>query len=305
MEHPDTLRAMGNLAVTLHALGRDKDAQDLFVTAPLALQYAWPALRADKVFVIGLARQCGNVVQFASESLRADEDVMTEAVSQDPSSAKWAMKPLRPQSLAAQRLRAQAVPTKRRDIVMSVRYAFAQDASAAATECHQYIKGSPRFADFHLYDPNMVSKGFCGWSKRRITDKTWPCRGQCYARQQLKRLITCSLVDLFASTRTSKPNDRSCWRYSFRHHLNKALRSGGFMLQLIEYNAEAGMYQLGAGQEIETEIADALGVKTFRMELTGSFAERHANALASRVNAWLAGGGSDSRLEEIKHMDVL
>ena len=46
-------------------------------------------------------------------------------------------------------------------------------------------------------------------------------------------------------------------------------------MQLAEFDPESGAFELGEGQKIETEIADELGVKIFRMQLRQNFSDSH------------------------------
>ena len=56
---------------------------------------------------------------------------------------------------------------------------------------------------------------------------------------------------------------KCCWRSSFRYQLTKAKESGGFMVQVAEFDFGLQDHVLGNGQQIETELAEQLGVKVF------------------------------------------
>ena len=56
----------------------------------------------------------------------------------------------------------------------------------------------------------------------------------------------------------------ACWRYSFREQLKKAKATGGCMVQLVEGT-------LGAGQEIETRMAQILEVEICRLSAVPGF----------------------------------
>merc|ERR1712079_181411 len=90
------------------------------------------------------------------------------------------------------------------------------------------------------------------------------------------RILACS----------TRPTDRSCWRFSFRHHLQKALYSDGCMLQLIEYDQTSGTFKLGDGQKIETLIANELGVKIFQVQLNQKFGQKQLDKLWHEVIHW-------------------
>jgi len=55
-----------------------------------------------------------------------------------------------------------------------------------------------------------------------------------------------------------RPTNKSCWRYAFCFHLEEAKRKNGYMIQVKEKDG------LGAGQKIETEMAEQIGLKIFR-----------------------------------------
>ena len=113
-----------------------------------------------------------------------------------------------------------------------------------------------------------------------------------------------AIVDLLLLLR-DRPNDRSCWRFSFYYHLKKALESGGFMLQLAEYSPENGTFELGPGQAIETLIAQLVGVKVFRMQINQCFQDRHAAMLSRSVEQWSQRGNGDVDLELIPYNDLV
>merc|ERR1711933_536861 len=145
------------------------------------------------------------------DRLCGDIDVMSVAMADDGSAARWARPPLsctdlrlfRAADLIAEQMSAsnQTVGHSadcKKDLIMSVRFAFARKASPAATQAHQKIKADKRFSMFHLYDPNVISKGFCGWKIRDITKKTYPCRGKCRLQHLFKVLLTSCCSELIS-----------------------------------------------------------------------------------------------------------
>ena len=73
---------------------------------------------------------------------------------------------------------------------------------------------------------------------------------------------TCQKIDCL---KTWHPQDASCWRYSFRYHLEDAFDSGGFMIQVVEAKTAHGQQELGKDQMIESEMALDVGTKVFRV----------------------------------------
>merc|ERR1712008_547910 len=123
--------------------------------------------------------------------------------------------------------------------------------------------------------------GFCGvnWSNgaadwSRVTDPTFTCRGRCGS---------------------GKPTSTSCWRYSFRHHQENSLDSGGFMVQIMERTedhseGDFGDLELGQGQAIEAEMAVLTHIKVFRIKEPpgGRYLDGRVEVamLAREVEAW-------------------
>merc|ERR1712232_829175 len=99
-----------------------------------------------------------------------------------------------------------------------------------------------------------------------------------------------------------KPTDDSCWRFSYRDHQEDRARSGGYMLQAEE--AEG----LGAGQIIETEMAELAKLKNFRIKQArwsngdpkNVFTDHDAAFVANAVKAWIDSGKVNMDVEIIQ-----
>lgn len=275
------------------------------------LQAAAETLRADREIVLAAVENEGKALEFASLALRGDREVVEKAVMSDPSAIKHVSEPLKPNDPELLRLAgmlrvvgspesltaASAEPClapRRRPVVMSVKYGFTPKASDTSSSMYLALEQNP---GLHLYNPNVVSKGFCGWSKRRITDMSWPCRGDC------RRTFLGNCHGPCLPSGNAAPTDRSCWRYSFRWHLQDAKSKGGFMLQIVERSENGGLdgqYEFGKGQEIETKMAEIVRIKTFRVYVkTNLHVNMQALKVCARIEAWLKSGGDHPWLDEI------
>mmetsp|Transcript_89276 Transcript_89276/g.251242 ORF Transcript_89276/g.251242 Transcript_89276/m.251242 type:complete len:404 (-) Transcript_89276:69-1280(-) len=216
-----------------------------------ALVYASEEIRADREVVVAAVQNDGFALKYASECLRGTRDVALSAIKQNGRALQFVAPPLGsqdPDLLHAAGLMQDRVFSGQ-CIVLSVRFALTPAASGVSSQV--FFAMLDLFPTSNVYNPNIFSKGFCGvlqgadgeddWS--RVTDKTFPCRGECSI---------------------GRPNNQSCWRYSFRWHLQKAKASGGFMLQVIEDSV------LGAGQEIEEEMARGVKIPIFQVSLAAS-----------------------------------
>ena len=106
--------------------------------------------------------------------------------------------------------------------------------------------------NFILYSPNAFSKSTCdpNW-----TSLEWPCRGT---------LATCRKQD-HSLQKSHAPTNDSCWRYSYRYHLQHARATSGFMIQVVDYDPCLKQHILGNGQQIECILAQEVGTKVFRV----------------------------------------
>ena len=77
------------------------------------------------------------------------------------------------------------------------------------------------------------------------------------------------------------------------------------MVQIVEYDPKRKRFAEGPGQEIETEIAKAVGVKIFRVEVREAFEEHHTEALWRRIDRWISDNGVDSSIDSIAFEDTV
>ena len=248
----------------------------------IALRYAAMSFREDHEVVLVACQQNGQALSLADPCLRKNKDIVLAAVSSEPESLKYAMEGLNQDSdcLIASRLwdekyhgcrhRNQQVycnpgpigrqnsPKRilrttdhvkaitnnipnattlvsprltRKRIVLSTKFSLHEEASSVATKFTILLKQHPYIQsnNFKVYSPNAYDKGTCDphWTR-----KEWPCRGT---------YDTCQMND--PKFKVGVPTNNSCWRYSFRHQLEQAKRTDGFMIQLVELCSDSAKKQ--------------------------------------------------------------
>ena len=120
-------------------------------------------------------------------------------------------------------------------IVLSTKYSLDEMSNTTATQFTVLLKENKFFDDlFSIYSPNAFNKSTCD---PRWTRLKWPCRG------------TYEICMKPPTLKFGKPSDESCWRYSFRYHLEQAKRTNGFMVQVVELSGYIrGKYQHALGR---------------------------------------------------------
>ena len=238
------------------ALLADRDvAIEACIQNGSALRFVARELRSDPRVVQIACLADGNALQYATEEARSDKTLVLVAASSSPESLKYAAGGLNQDLeclIQAGLLEQNYERNKRRKVVLSTRFALGESSSPIATQFavalkeYQYIKEG----DFIVYSPNAYKKKTCDleWTRSE-----WPCRGT---------FETCRVQP--SSLKIGVPTSDCCWRYSFRYQLEEAKRTNGFMIQVIEYNNEMGNFEVGRGQQIETDMAQQVGIKIFR-----------------------------------------
>jgi hypothetical protein len=125
-----------------------------------ALEYASDTLKANKEVVLAACRQCGLTLQYAPDELKADKNVVMTAASSDPRSLRFAMGGLnqdRDCLVAAVRSwdsSYQPAPMhfKSPEIVLSTTFSLNANFTILLKE-NEYI----RKGDFSVYSPNAVA----------------------------------------------------------------------------------------------------------------------------------------------------
>jgi len=231
-------------------------------------------------------------LDFASDNLKAtDKEVVLAAVRTTPTSLKYALGGLNQDSECLKESglwdRTPRKYSRKEQATLSVRFSLARTSTDYATNFAIFLKRHTYLGEFQAYNPNAWCKSSCD---PIFTDIKHPCRG---TNQ------TCSYTEaqnLVAETPggKKKPASKSCWRYSFRFHLEESKATNGFMIQVQEKNG------LGNGQKIETEMAMQAGVKVFRTTTTSEdMYERSLYSLERAIKHWYMNECKDRTLEEI------
>ena len=142
------------------------------------------------------------------------------------------------------------------------------------------------------------------------TNFSWPCRGTKETCQYNNVLTTANEED---GDGLCRPTDDCCWRYSFRHQLEEAKATGGYMLQLIEKPKDllfssnsnnddddgqlSQKQELGLGQQIELDMSKEISLKVFQIyrptlgnvPIYGSelsFNDSHIHEVVTSIQRW-------------------
>lgn len=304
------LRAGSSIFFSNDSLKSDKDVVLAAVRQDgLLLKHADNSLRADEDVVLAAlenmgvkvpdgstvkdmillaVRQSGHVLELAPDELRADRGFVLEAVKAKPGALKYAMGGLHEDAeclTAARRSleRKSSLYGRTEKIILSLR--GVSDASepagdSAGRRLAIAMKADPILGQFKTHNPSLFIRGSCDPS---FTDVSHPCRGT---------LSTCSFYS-FQNLKHGKPYSKSCWRYAYRFHQDECKMSKGFMVQVEEQS------KLDDGQIIQMDMANGIGLKTFRLQLRSTETEALNNAvkmLSQEVQSWYETGENDLRL---------
>jgi len=193
-----------------------------------SLQYASEDLKQDKEVVIAACSNKGSALKFAKGGLNQDPDCLK-------ASGLWDATP------------EEMVYTRTEKAILSVKFSLAEKSTPYATQFALAMKNDPYLRDFSTYNPNAWCKKSCD---PKFTDIQHKCRGT---------LDTCLFPEHENLTTEKRPTSTSCWRFAFRFHQEECKATSGFMIQVEETEG------LGAGQNIETEMAKQVGMKVFRI----------------------------------------
>jgi len=206
--------------------------------------------------VLAAVKRNGRALEFASDDMTADKEVVLAAVRTTPTSLKYASAQkglnqdhdcLKASGLWDNYRRTYA---RKEQLTLSVRFSLARNSTEYATNFAIFLKRNYYLREFQAYNPNAWCKDSCD---PIFTDIKHPCRGT---------NITCGFTETqnLVKTRDGKkrPANQCCWPYSFRFHLEESKATNGLMIQVQEQHG------LGDGHKIETEMAQQAGVKIFR-----------------------------------------
>ncbi len=276
-----------------------------------ALEYALDELKADKEFVLAAVQTDGWALHCASKNLRSDKEVVIVAVKQEPTALKFALGGLNqdPDCLKAAGLFDDNYDTLKLKnaprIVLSTKFSLGETTTSYATSAALLMQKNPYFASKVVYSPNTWDKNTCD---PKWTDINFPCRG---TKETCKKY----------KFEDNRPVEKECcWRSSYRYQLMRGKETGGFMVQVAEFNEDSQKHVLGDGQQIETELAEQVGLKVFRVyqQLLGSsdFSYRNGDdskigisklidELVKSAESWYESGCSDMSVTEVRLEDDL
>jgi len=286
-------------------LTSEKDLMVAAVGSPrgLGLQFADASLRADRELVLQAVREDGLNLQHATEALRADKEVVLAAVGQTPAALRFAKGGLLhdPDCRKAAGLgqvceeddeKSQAPACQRTErVVLSVKFGSAEEVTPYARAFAQAMSNDRITGQFQTYEPDS-------WGKRQSlihsrSEDQLSCAFESAANAYASILAEPLSSDTGVSM-DSRPPGR--WRAKFGQFVEECKASGGFMVQAEERSG------LGAGQRIEINIAEQLGLKVFRTytNLPWFTAESGMfRPLGAAIKTWYDSGCTDSALEHV------
>jgi len=226
-------------------------------------------------------------MQYASEQLRSDKEVVLAAIKNKPASLKFALGGLNQDHACLKESglwdKERVTHDFRNQAILSVKFSLAEKKSTPyATDFALAMKNDPLLKNFQTYNPNAWEKDSCDPDFTNIMHK---CRGT---------QATCSIPEHDNRGSDRRPTSKSCWRFDFRFHQEECKKSNGFMLQVQENGG------LGAGQRIETEMAKQVGLKIFRScPSSDHFNYSSIGKVSKAVREWYRCGCMNRELEEI------
>jgi len=241
-----------------------------------------------KQLMIAKVTQDGNALEYASDDLRKNKEVVQAAVTHTGAALKFAKGGL---NQDADMLKAAGLWETEEEYakddpfqaILSVKFSLAEKSTPYATQFALAMKNHDYLRNFKTYNPNAWCKKSCD---PNFTDIQHKCRGT---------QGTCLTPKHENMTADGRPTSTSCWRFAFRFHQEQCKASNGFMIQVQEV---AG---LGAGQEIETEMAKQVGLKIFRTTNTAeSWYDQDIERVAKAIKAWDDSGRRDQNLQIIQ-----
>merc|ERR1719468_1336275 len=268
-------------------------------------------MKCDKEVVLAAVKQDGEALKYANDSVKQDTLIVMVASLSYGDAKKylkdekcWSEKDL---VMSAVQIKGDALQhasdslKEDREVVKAavsnngsaVKFSLAEQSTPYATNFALAMKEDPFLGQFKTYNPNAWCKRSCDPD---FTNIQHPCRGTS---------ATCQFHESQNLTAdTKKPCATSCWRFAFRFHQEESKVTGGFMIQVQERGG------LGAGQKIETEMAEQAGLKVFRAKQVFNFDDGNNNVLvggrksievvSGKVEAWYEQGCKNMALEEFK-----
>jgi len=250
-----------------------------------ALEFAGQNCKADKDVVLAAVRQDGMSLRFASDNLREDKHIVLAAIRKNRSSFVYASGSINQEVeclAAAGVMSDDPVPCLRRErIVLSLRFRYGECGTRYAEQFSRAMLQDEFLGQFPIYNPSTTQRQSCDPC---IDDIKHRCRGT---------TSSCRIPE-GENLQYGQLGTSSCWRFAFRHGLDKCKATQGFMLQVQEKGS------LSKGQRIEVLMAEQAGVKIFRTSTDSrSVFGSNLAQLSKEVRSWYEAGCCDTRLQEV------
>jgi len=208
---------------------------------------------------VSILSEDGKLLQRAPAAVKEDYECVFNAVKQNSTALKYACPALRQDKWLLAIAGQDDFPEDDKQtplVCISKKYSFHPDSNDFSSLAIIAMRRHPAFRVFRLYNPDVTEKDFCTLKPgdyTQVTDPEHPCRGLTDGPARCRKRV--SLDD-------GRPTTGSCWRYSYRWHEQCALDTSGFLLQIVDL--VDGMPKLGAGQKLEQEMAQQIGLPIVR-----------------------------------------
>jgi hypothetical protein len=250
-----------------------------------ALEFAGQNCKADAHVVLAAVCQDGMSLRFASDKLREDKHIVLMAINKNRSSFLYANGSINQDAeclAAAGVMSDDPVPCLRRErVVLSLRFRYGDCRTPYGEQFSRAMLQDEFLGMFPIYNPSSEQRQSCDPCTDNIKHR---CRGT---------TSSCGIPEA-ENFSNGQLGTSSCWRFAFRHSLEKCKATQGFMLQVQEKDG------LSKGQRIEVLMAEQAGVKIFRTT-TDSRSVFGSNLvqLSQQVCSWYDTGCSDTHLQEV------
>jgi len=250
------------------------------------LRFAPTELQTDKDTWITAVLRDGNDLQHAPEQLKKDHDVVIAAVKRVPEALQHAMGGLHhgPECLriSGNWDEKNVTHSHTEQVILSMKISPAEQSTPYAMQFALAMKDDTYLGQFTAHNPMVWSRKSCD---PNFTDIQSQCRGT---------LDTCLISADDNLTAEKRLANKSCWRFAFRFHQEECKATNGFMIQVQEVEG------LGAGQKIETEMANQVGLKVFRIRSHQRYIDGNRMASIGRVvKGWYDSGRQNVEIHEL------
>jgi len=240
------------------------------------------------MIVLDMVRSTGRALEFAKDHIKADREVVRAAVRTTPTALKFAKGRCSRDSgimmESGKEEYEQHFYDRKEQAILSV----GSHSTDYATNFAVLLKRILFFRQFKRHDPNAWRENCCDPD---LTNTSTPCRGtpRTCGFEETQNLI----IEAPNGERT--PAKQSCWRFSFRCHLEECQATGGFMIQVQDKHG------LDDGQRIETEMAQQANVKIFRtMTTSEDVDDQQITVLEQTIQDWYKKGCRNLKMVELQ-----